>query len=94
MAGGVDVDHSTLPLTFAGLEIAMIMLCERCCAPIDDNEPMLRLAHIGHADAGGNITWNHTYVHTAACTTPCAPQHQRPDTGAWDPGRSIGAHRS
>jgi hypothetical protein len=71
----------------------MIMLCERCYAPIADGETVLRLAHIDAARSDGEITWVHTYVHTAACTTPRVAPHDRPDTGGWDPARGIGSHR-
>jgi hypothetical protein len=71
----------------------MIMLCERCYAPIDEGESVLRLAHIGEAHSDGNITWVHAYVHTAPCTAPRLAEHERPDTGSWDPARGIGGHR-
>jgi hypothetical protein len=32
-------------------------------------------------------------VHTTACVTPRPAPHERPNTGAWDPERGIGAHR-
>jgi hypothetical protein len=65
----------------------MIMLCERCCAPIGDDEAVLRLAHVDRAHPDGSITWVHSYVHTAACVAP------RPDPGSWDPARGIGSRR-
>lgn len=71
----------------------MIMLCERCCGPIDDSEQVLRLAHIDRAHPDGDISWVHAYVHTSPCPAPRPAPHQRPDTGAWDPARSIGGFR-
>ena len=71
----------------------MIMLCERCCAPIDAGEPVVRLAHIDHAHRDGDISWVYSYLHTAACDEPRPAPHERPNTGAWDPARGIGSHR-
>lgn len=71
----------------------MIMLCERCYAPINDGESVLRLAHIDHADDAGNVTWVHTYVHVSGCVPPRPADHERPDKGDWDASRGIGAHR-
>jgi len=71
----------------------MIMLCERCCAPIDVAEPVLRLAHIDTAHPDGSISWVHSFVHTTPCTAPRPAPHERPDTGAWDPTRGIGSQR-
>ena len=59
----------------------MIMLCERCCAPIDDREPVVRLAHIDSAQPDGSVS------------PPRTAPHDRPDTGAWDPTRGIGSRR-
>lgn len=72
----------------------MIMLCERCCAPIVAGETMVRYAHIDQAHPDGNISWLHTYLHTAACTAPRVADHDRPDQGGWDASRGIGAQRS
>ena len=72
----------------------MIMLCERCCAPIADGESMVRYAHIDRAHPDGSITWVHTYVHTAACVVPQVAEHERRDQGAWDPSRGVGARRA
>jgi hypothetical protein len=36
----------------------MITLCERCCVPIADGEPVVRYAHIDRAHPDGSITWN------------------------------------
>lgn len=72
----------------------MIMLCERCYAPIEESEPVLRLAHIAEARNDGGISWVYAYVHTSPCTAPRPAAHQRPDTGAWDPQRSIGSYRA
>jgi hypothetical protein len=71
----------------------MIMLCERCCAPIGDWEPVLRLAHVEDALSDGGIRWVHSYVHTRPCVVECAAPHERPDTGSWDPSRGIGGFR-
>jgi hypothetical protein len=72
----------------------MIMLCERCYAPISEGEPLVRFAHIDRAHADGSISWIHTYVHTGGCgEKPRPAPHERPDTGEWDASRSIGAHR-
>ena len=82
--------HRTLP---SGLEIPMIMLCERCFAPIDQGEPVVRLAHIDTAHPNGNISWAYSYLHTADCTTPRPAPHERPNIGAWDPSRGIASRR-
>ncbi len=72
----------------------MIMLCERCFAPVEaDDEKVVRLAHINHVLPDGTFSWNYTYVHTAGCAEPRIPEHQRPDTGSWDPGRGIQSRR-
>lgn len=71
----------------------MIMLCERCFAPIDAGEPLVRLAHIDTAHADGTISWVHSYLHTSTCPTPRVAPHERPDTGAWDPSRGIASRR-
>jgi hypothetical protein len=72
----------------------MIMLCERCCAPIGDGEAVLRLAHADQAHPDGSITWVHSFVHTTACAAPLPAPGGRPDTGAWDPARGIGSRRA
>jgi hypothetical protein len=71
----------------------MIMLCERCCAPIGEGEPVLRLAHIDVALPDGSIRWVHSYVHTLPCPAERPAPHERPDTGSWDPARGIGGFR-
>lgn len=71
----------------------MIMLCERCLTPIDDGEGFVPFAHLDGADLGGNLTWVHSFVHTAGCVLPRFAPHERPDTGAWDPARGIGSRR-
>lgn len=71
----------------------MIMLCERCCAPIGAGETMVRYARIDQAQPDGGITWLHTYVHTAACVVPRAADHDRPDHGGRDASRGIGVQR-
>lgn len=72
----------------------MIMLCERCCAPIGDGEPVVRLAHVDHARPDGTIAWTYAFVHTTACLAVRPAPHERPDTGAWDPARGIGGLRA
>lgn len=72
----------------------MIMICERCCAPIADGEALVRFAHIDRAHPDGSISWLHTYVHTAACIRPRPAPHERPDQGTWDASRGIGGHRA
>ncbi len=69
----------------------MIMLCERCYAPIDETESVLRLAHIDAAHPDGSVTWVHSYLHTDRCATPLPARHARPDTGGWNPARGIGS---
>ena len=71
----------------------MIMLCERCFAPIDDGEPVVRLAHIDTAHQDGTISWVHSYLHTTRCPAPRPALHERPDPGAWDPARGIASRR-
>ncbi len=71
----------------------MIMLCERCLAPIDDGEAFVRFGYVGSAEFSGDITSIYTYVHTTACVLPRVAPHERPDTGAWDPARGIGSRR-
>jgi hypothetical protein len=72
----------------------MVMLCERCFAPVEAGEQnVVSLAHIDDVLPDGSITWNRTYVHTAGCAEPRVPDHQRPDTGSWDPRRGIGFRR-
>ncbi|WP_075295146.1 MULTISPECIES: hypothetical protein [unclassified Pseudonocardia] len=46
----------------------MILLCERCYAPVDPaTERHYRLSHIDHADAAGDVVWRDAVVHTDAC---------------------------
>jgi hypothetical protein len=79
----------------------MIMICERCYAPIGEGEAVVRLAHVAEAYADGSMVWRYSYVHPAgavACgeTLPAntqGPGAQRPDTGGWDPARGIGGGR-
>ena len=72
----------------------MIMICERCCTLIAEDDPVVRYAHIDRALPDGSITWVHSYVHTAGCAVPRPAPHERPDTGEWDASRSIGVHRT
>lgn len=72
----------------------MIMLCERCFAPVEAGaEKVVRLAYIDHALPDGTVTCSYTYVHTSGCLEPRVPDHQRPDTGTWDPSRGIQSRR-
>lgn len=49
----------------------MTLLCERCFCPIDpDSERYYQLAHIARAYRTGEITWNHSTVHTDPCPSP------------------------
>lgn len=72
----------------------MILICERCCTPIAEGEPVVRYAHIDRAHADGSIAWVHSYVHITGCCAPRPAPHERPDPGAWDPARGIGTRRS
>jgi hypothetical protein len=72
----------------------MIMICERCFAPIDEAEPVVRYAHIDKADFDGSITWVHAFVHIKACAAPRPAPHERPNTGTWDPERGIRLFRT
>jgi hypothetical protein len=74
----------------------MIMICERCYAPIGDGEAVVRLAHVAEAYADGSMVWRYSYVHPAgavACGETLPPDAQRPDTGGWNPARGIGGGR-
>ena len=88
----VDVDAGNA-LSPNGLEDVMIMLCERCCAQITESEPVVRLAHIDHARRDGTLVWRHSFVHSGGCAAPRPAEHERPDTGTWDPARGIGGLR-
>ena len=68
----------------------MIMICERCYAPIGDGEAVVRLAHVDETRPDGSVRWRYSYVHPAgsvACGTTLPPEGKRPDTGAWNPAR-------
>jgi hypothetical protein len=71
----------------------MILLCERCFAPIADGEPVVRLAHIDAARPDGSIAWVYSYLHTTPCIAPYPVMPERPDTGAWNPARGIASRR-
>lgn len=71
----------------------MIMICERCYAPIGEGESLVRLAHIDRAYQDGSIDWVHAYVHLDACVASRVADHERPDTGTWDQARGIGGYR-
>jgi hypothetical protein len=72
----------------------MIVLCERCCAPIGEGESLVRLARIDRAHADGSVTWVHAHVHLDVCVEPRPAPHERPDTSGWDATRGVGGHRS
>lgn len=72
----------------------MTMICERCYAPIGEDESLVRLAHIDRARPDGSITWMYAYVHLSVCVTPRPVPHERPDIGSWDTARGIGGFRS
>lgn len=72
----------------------MIMLCERCCAPIGEGDSLVRLARIDRAHADGSVTWVHAHFHLEPCAPPRPAPHERPDTGAWDAARGIGGFRA
>ena len=72
----------------------MIMICERCCTLIAEEDPVVRYAHIDRAHADGSITWIHSYVHIRGCVPPRPAPHERPDPGTWDAARGIGSHRA
>jgi hypothetical protein len=55
----------------------VIMLCERCFAPIGDDEPVVRL--FGPADGG--VRWGYRYQHLGGsprCVPPRLVAHARP----------------
>jgi hypothetical protein len=54
---------------------------------------MVRLAHIDHARRDGTLVWRHSFVHSGGCAAPRPAEHERPDTGTWDPARGIGGLR-
>ena len=72
----------------------MIMLCERCFAPVADGEPAVRLAHIDGVLPDGTVVWVHSYLHGTPCLPPRPGPGERPDTGAWNPARGIGSRRT
>ncbi|MEN3265902.1 hypothetical protein [Pseudonocardia sp.] len=75
----------------------MIMICERCYAPIGDGDAVVRLAHVDETRPDGSVRWRYSYVHpagSAACGTTLPPDGQRPDTGAWNPARGIDGRRA
>ena len=68
-------------------------LCERCFAPIDQHEPLVRMTHLRDTDPDGTLHRAHSYRHLYECMTPRPAPHQRPDTGDWDASRCIGKFR-
>ena len=71
----------------------MIMLCERCFAPIDGGSRWCGSRTSTPRTADGSISWVHSYLHTDGCAAPRPAPHERPDTGAWNPARGIGSRR-
>ena len=67
----------------------VIILCERCFGPIEENEPMVR-----DPRPRGPAQWVHTHRHLGPCAALRRPLHRRPNTGAWDPQRGIGVLRT
>jgi hypothetical protein len=62
----------------------MIMLCERCFAPIADDEPVVRL--FGPADGG--IRWGYQHLGgSPRCVPPRLVPHGRPEP---EPDRKQG----
>jgi hypothetical protein len=66
-----------------------IILCERCFAPIGDDEPMVRDSQLQ-----GAARWVHTYRHLGRCAALRQPAHRRPSTGSWDARRGVGVLRT
>lgn len=61
----------------------MTELCERCYGPVDPTtERVYRLAHIDHADAAGNVAWNHAVVHVDPCGPWATTTAERRDRAA------------
>lgn len=54
----------------------VILLCERCCAPIDRSTEPLRLTRHRADDRGGPARWLQSAVHARSCSEP--------DVGEWD----------
>jgi hypothetical protein len=67
----------------------VITLCERCFAPIGNDEPMVRDAH-----PQGAARRLYTYRHLGRCVALRHPSHPRPSTGSWDPRRGVGVLRT
>jgi hypothetical protein len=68
----------------------MILICERCYAPIDvEREEHVTYAHIDRALRDGTVLWVHSAVHTAPCgqDAPGRSPGERPDAGEWDASR-------
>jgi hypothetical protein len=72
----------------------MIMICERCCAPITQGESLVRLAHVDQSHADGSVTWVYAFVHLDVCVAPRPARHERPNTAGWDASRGIRGHRA
>ena len=63
----------------------MIMLCERCCAVIGDEEPVVRL----FSPADGGVRWGYRYQHLGGsprCVLPRLVPRGRPEP---DRGQGI-----
>jgi hypothetical protein len=64
----------------------VIMLCERCLAPIGDDEPVVRL--IGRADGG--IRWGYRYQHLGGSPRCVLPRLVPQGRAEPDPDRRQG----
>lgn len=61
----------------------MTEICERCYGPVDPvTERVYRLAHIDHADASGEVRWNHAVVHVDPCGSSMPTPAERQDRAA------------
>jgi hypothetical protein len=68
----------------------MILICERCYAPIDlQHEEHVTYAHIDRALRDGSVLWVHSAVHAAPCGQDARRRSPggRPDPGEWDASR-------
>jgi hypothetical protein len=68
----------------------MILICERCYAPIDaQHEEHVTYAHLDRALPDGTVLWVHSAVHTAPCGQDARRRSpgERPDAGEWDASR-------
>jgi hypothetical protein len=68
----------------------MILICERCYAPIDvQHEEHVTYAHIDRALRDGSVLWVRSAVHAAPCGQDARRRSpgERPDAGEWDASR-------